>query len=158
MAGNAPMGRTDTRLDRAELLCRKRGVQLTSLRRKVLGLVMDSAKPMGAYDLLDRLRLGHKGAAPPTVYRALGFLLEHGLIHKIESLSAFVGCIHACDRGELSFHSAQFLLCARCGRAEELEDPDIDLALARAARRRDFALNHTTIEAKGTCAACAVEA
>ena len=158
MARSADSGSTSTRLDRAELLCRERGVQLTSLRRQVLGLVLDSAKPMGAYDLLDRLRIGHKGAAPPTIYRALDFLLEHGLIHKIESLSAFVGCVHACDRGELGIHSAQFLLCTRCGRAEELEDPEIDGALARAARRRAFALTYTTIEAKGTCAACAVYA
>ena len=158
MARTACSAKAETRLDQAELLCRQRGVQLTSLRRRVLGLILDSTKPAGAYDLLDRLRRGHKGAAPPTVYRALDFLLEHGLIHKIESLSAFIGCIHGGERGDLGIHSAQFLVCSQCGRAEELEDTDINDALARAARHHGFALVHTMIEAKGTCAACAVEA
>jgi Fur family transcriptional regulator, zinc uptake regulator len=158
MARTACSAEADTRLDRAELLCRQRGVQLTSLRRQVLGLILDSAKPAGAYDLLDGLRRGRQGATPPTVYRALDFLLEHGLIHKIESLSAFIGCIHAGERDDLGIHSVQFLVCRRCGRAEELEDADIGDALARAARHHGFALAHTTIEAQGTCAACAVEA
>ena len=85
--------KTDALLIRATALCESRGVRLTDLRRQVLGLILESDAPTGAYDLLDRLKATRVGAAPPTVYRALDFLLEQGLIHKLESLSAFVGCI-----------------------------------------------------------------
>jgi Fur family zinc uptake transcriptional regulator len=78
----------------AEVLCAKRGVRLTAIRKRVLELVWASHQPLGAYAILDKLtNEGHK-PAPPTVYRALEFLLEHGLIHRIASLNAFLGCIH----------------------------------------------------------------
>jgi Fur family transcriptional regulator, zinc uptake regulator len=148
--------RTDALLDRAAGLCRRRGAQLTKLRRKVLGLVLESDRPMGAYELLDRLRAERKTAAPPTVYRALDFLLEHGLIHKVEKLSAFVGCNHRCDDGEhIEAHAAQFLICTRCGRVAELDDPEVGEALAHAAQRNGFALAAATVEAEGVCSACA---
>ena len=145
---------TDAALDRAAGLCRRRSAQLTELRRKVLGLVLESARPMGAYDLLEQLRAGRKTAAPPTVCRALDFLLQHGLIHKIERLSAFVGCNHRCDGEHIEAHAAQFLICRRCGRVAELEDPAVAKALARAARRNGFALTAATVEAEGLCADC----
>jgi Fur family zinc uptake transcriptional regulator len=147
--------RTDALLDRAAAICRRRGAQLTELRRKVLGLVLDSARPMGAYELLDQLRAGRRTAAPPTVYRTLDFLLEHGLIHKVEKLSAFVGCSHRCDGEHVETHAAQFLICKRCGRVAELDDPEVGEALARAAQRSDFALSAATVEAEGVCADCA---
>src|SRR3954452_12703001 len=83
--------RTETLLERAGTICEGRGARLTDLRRQVLGLILDAQGPTGAYDLLDRLKTTRIGAAPPTVYRALDFLLEQGLIHKLERLSAFVG-------------------------------------------------------------------
>ena len=149
---------TTTLLDRAETICDRRGARLTDLRRHVLGLVLDSPKPAGAYDMLDMLRKHHKGAAPPTVYRALDFLLEQGLIHKVERLSAFVGCVHGIDEDEdedAHHHAAQFLICKRCGRATELNDKEIGQALVRAARRSGFHLSSSTVEADGICAACA---
>ncbi len=86
--------RTSVLLDRAEALCDARGVRLTGLRRQVLGLILETPDaPTGAYDLLDRLRAHRGGAAPPTVYRALEFLQEHGFVHRLERLSAFVGCV-----------------------------------------------------------------
>lgn len=145
---------TDTLLAQARTLCDRRGVQLTELRRKVLGLVLEGDKPTGAYDLLDRLRVHHKGAAPPTVYRALDFLLEQGLIHKVERLSAFVGCIHQSE-DEDHHHAAQFLICQRCGQVTELEDPRVDRALVEAARELGFRPAGSTVEMEGTCAACA---
>ena len=112
--------RTQGLLDRAETVCEHRGAKLTELRRHVLALVLDSASPIGAYDLLDRLRQARRGGAPPTVYRALDFLLEQGLIHKVERLSAFVGCVAGCttddadhEEGEGHTHAAQFLICRR---------------------------------------------
>ena len=142
-------------LENAAELCARRGAQLTALRRRVLGLVLESPRPMGAYDLLALLRAGPRPAAPPTVYRALDFLLEHGLIHKVEKLSAFVGCIHGHDGRDIEAHAAQFLICRRCGRVAELEDATVGRALTQAARRHGFILGRATVEAEGVCAECA---
>ena len=142
--------RTESLLNRASGICDGRGVRLTDLRRQVLGLILDREAPTGAYDLLDQLRTTRHGAAPPTVYRALEFLLEQGLIHKLERLSAFVGCIADEDHD----HAAQFLICRTCGRVTELEDHELAHALEHAAKRLGFTLGKATIEAEGQCASC----
>jgi Fur family transcriptional regulator, zinc uptake regulator len=142
--------RIETLLNRADRICETRGARLTDLRRQVLGLILDSPAPTGAYDLLERLRTTRNGAAPPTVYRALDFLQEQGLVHKLERLSAFVGCVaHDSD------HAAQFLICRSCGRVIEIEDHKLAHALNDAAQRRGFTVGKATIEAEGQCAACA---
>ena len=141
---------TEMLLNRADRICGTRGARLTDLRRQVLGLILDSPAPTGAYDLLERLRATRNGAAPPTVYRALDFLQEQGLVHKLERLSAFVGCVaHDSD------HAAQFLICRSCGRVTEIEDQNLADALNDAARRLGFIVGKATIEAEGQCAACA---
>ncbi len=150
--------KTNTLLSQATKVCDRRGTQLTELRKKVLGLVLESKKPTGAYDLLDQLRALHKGAAPPTVYRALDFLLEQGLIHKVERLSAFIGCVHRHEADHDHHHVAQFLICTRCGQVTELEDARIDKVLIDAANESGFRLISSTVEAEGLCAACAVDA
>jgi Fur family zinc uptake transcriptional regulator len=126
-------------LDKAEEVCQQRGANLTELRRHVLGLILDAASPTGAYELLDRLRGMRRGAAPPTIYRTLDFLLDQGLIHKIERLSAFVGCLSGCtarsDETERS-HAVQLLICRECGRVIELQDHDVSSVLAAAAKQR----------------------
>jgi Fur family zinc uptake transcriptional regulator len=146
--------RTESLLSRAGRICEARGVRLTELRREVLGLILESGAPTGAYDLLDRLRATRDGAAPPTVYRALDFLLEQGLIHKVERLSAFVGCIADEDHD----HAAQFLICRSCGKVTEIEDHELAHALSDAARRLGFTVGKATIEAEGQCAACSAAA
>ncbi len=151
--------RTSRLLEQAETMCEGRGTRLTELRRQVLGLVLDSAKPAGAYDLLDRLRAHHKGAAPPTVYRALEFLLEQGLIHKVERLAAFVGCVHRLEHAEVPHaecapHAVQFLICKRCGQVTEVEDAAIGRALAGAASVHGFTPLGSTVEVEGICAPC----
>ena len=143
--------RTETLLTQASRICASRGARLTDLRREVLGLILDRDAPTGAYDLLDQLRSTRHGAAPPTVYRALEFLLEQGLIHRLERLSAFVGCIAADDHD----HAAQFFICRTCGKVTELEDDELAHALQHAARRLGFTLGNATIEAEGQCATCA---
>ena len=144
--------RTAKLLDRAEAVCEQRGVRLTGLRRQVLGLVLDAGGPAGAYELLDRLRERRGAAAPPTVYRALEFLQEQGLVHRVERLSAFVGCVE--ELGHAHAHPAQFLICRNCGRVTEIEDHDLADALAAAAKRVGFAVVGATIEAEGLCATC----
>ncbi len=145
--------RTDTLLDRAEGLCVGRGVRLTGLRRQVLGLILDAEGPMGAYDLLERLRERRGPAAPPTVYRALEFLREQGLVHRLERLSAFVGCVE--EHGHGHDHPAQFLICRKCRRVTEIEDHALADALSAAAKRVGFAVSGATVEAEGVCAECA---
>lgn len=141
--------RTEAMLMRAATICAGRGARLTELRRQVLGLILERDAPTGAYDLLDGLRVRRGAAAPPTVYRALDFLQEHGLVHRVERLSAFVGCL--ADRA----HAAQFLICRICGKVSELDDPALCAALAGAAGRQGFAVATATIEAEGVCASCA---
>ena len=143
--------RTESLLNHAGQICEAKGARLTDLRREVLGLILDSDSPTGAYDLLDRLRATRQGAAPPTVYRALEFLLEHGLVHKLESMSSYVGCVSHGDTD----HAAQFLICRTCGQVTELDDHELAHALQDAAKRLGFTVGKATIEAEGRCASCA---
>ncbi|MGG5808335.1 Fur family transcriptional regulator [Falsiroseomonas sp. CW058] len=162
MAGTLPAGdgATDRALAEAEAACLRRGAQLTELRRQVLRLVLESAQPIGAYALLDRLRAARPGAAPPTVYRALDFLLDQGLIHKVERLNAFIGCstqpeAHDHCAGHGHDHPHQFLICSRCGATAELCDPAVASSVAAAAAAVGFAPTRTTVEVEGLCRLCA---
>jgi len=147
----------EDRLAQADNYCALQGSRLTDTRRHVLGMILASPRPVGAYDLLDQLRGHHRNAAPPTVYRALEFLSTHGLIHKIERLSAFVGCSHRlrCHHGASCSHRAQFLICRICGIVQELENDEVEKAVSLAARDIGFHVEHTTIEVEGICAGCA---
>ncbi len=142
---------------RAAETCERRGVQLTELRRQVLRLVLEEAQPIGAYALLDKLRGERRGAAPPTVYRALDFLMEQGLIHKVERLNAFVGCAEEPGHGHTHDHPHphQFLICRRCGITTEVCDHDVAEAVDAAARRAGFTPWRMTLEVEGLCVACA---
>ncbi len=139
------------RLDAVATACARDGVRFTELRREILALILGAEGPVGAYDLLDRLKRTRKGAAPPTVYRGLEFLLAHGLIHRVERLNAFIGC----PEGGGHAHPVQFLICSRCGAVAELEEPSIAEAVVAAAQRRGFRPARTTIEVEGMCAGCA---
>jgi Fur family transcriptional regulator, zinc uptake regulator len=133
----------------AEKLCGAKGLRFTPLRRRVLELVWSSHKPVGAYALLDGLRNEELGSAPPTVYRALDFLIDNGLIHRIERMNAFVGCSHP---GEA--HRGFFLICGDCGNAEELQSDGLADSITSSASRRGFAARDMTLEVMGTCAEC----
>lgn len=136
-------------LERAELLCKERGVRLTEQRKKVLQLLCASDKPLSAYELLDDMRDFIKNPAPPTIYRALDFLLEQGLAHKLESLHAYVGCAHP-DHP----HVSQFLICDSCGEVAEVEDPNIAESLEAAGNAIGFQTKRPVVELLGTCAQC----
>ena len=161
----------------AARLCLERRARLTPLRRRVLELVWRSHAPVGAYDILGRLSdepgtAKDKGtaaeqgtrrtaaeqgtrrpSAPPTVYRALEFLLAQGLIHRIESLNAYVGCMNPEGHPE-GAHGGQFLICSDCGAAAEVHDPRVDAAVARRAEELGFAVRRKTIEVEGVCPPC----
>jgi Fur family transcriptional regulator, zinc uptake regulator len=149
--------RTESLLKQADAICEHRGAKLTELRRRVLGLLLDAASPTGAYALLGRLRLTRRRADPPTVYRALDFLLEQGLVHRLERLSAFVGCVAGCTAGPgdaMHIHAAQFLICSHCGRAVEMDNPVVFSVLTSAAMAVGFSVKSATIEAEGLCSTC----
>ena len=148
---NTPCSPADveTFLSEADAIVEKHGQRMTRIRRKVLRLLLESAAPSKAYDLLEKLD-GEGAAKPPTIYRALDFLQEVGLAHKIESLNAYVSCGHASHN-----HSAVFLICSDCGSAEELHATSTNEALKADTRLAGFALARAVIEVRGTCRDCA---
>jgi Fur family zinc uptake transcriptional regulator len=144
-----------SRLDQAAAVCADHGAQLTVLRRSVLTLVLEADGPLTAYQLLDQLKQTRKNAAPPTIYRALDFLREVGLIHKVERLNAFIPCVEADHNHHGEHHAVQFLICKQCGTVAEIEDDAVATALAQAASRQGFQPGNAVVELDGTCAACA---
>lgn len=133
----------------AEALVQGKGQKLTPIRRKVLHLLLESDEPSKAYDLLANLD-GEGSAKPPTIYRALDFLQDMGLAHKIESLNAYVACGHANHP-----HSAVFLICETCGGAEELHAVETSKAIASETQAAGFDVHNAVIEARGICRKCA---
>jgi len=136
-------------LTRAEDHCRRSNQRLTPIRRRVLELVWQSHRPVGAYDILAILGAEGFSSAPPTVYRALDFLLDQHLIHRIARLNAFIGCTHPGTP-----HAGQFLLCRHCGLAVELDATPISDAISQAAHQAGFLLTSHMIEAEGLCPTC----
>ncbi|MDH4124962.1 MAG: transcriptional repressor [Gammaproteobacteria bacterium] len=138
-----------TALQTAEQLCQRRGLRFTATRRRVLELVWDSHKPIGAYDILETLGRESASAAPPTVYRALDFLIEAGLVHRLDSLNAFVGCPDPASR-----HAGQFLICTCCRTVTELSDPEIEQLIAGKAAAGGFLAVRQVLEIEGLCNQC----
>jgi Fur family zinc uptake transcriptional regulator len=139
----------DDALRAAEQLCASRGRKLTPLRRRVLELIWSRHEPARAYDILEQLDGEGRSGAPPTVYRALEFLLDNGLVHRIQSLNAYVGC------GEpATSHAGQFLICRGCNAVGELDDPDIESLIAGKAGATGFDVERQTIEIMGLCPEC----
>ncbi|MDY6991362.1 MAG: Fur family transcriptional regulator [Pseudomonadota bacterium] len=137
-------------LQAAHQLCRQRGVRLTPLRQQVFELILQQQKPIGAYSLLEQLASAQgRHAAPPTVYRALNFLLEQGLIHKITSLNAFTACFQPSAP-----HIGQFLICDYCGDIAEFDAPQVNASLHQQAQQFGFRIEKQIIEITGCCAEC----
>lgn len=138
----------DQALANARAICRKHEARLTPSRQRVLELIWQSHKPLGAYDMLAQLATaGHK-AAPPTVYRALDFLQQNGLVHRIASLNAFTGCTHP---GQ---HCGTFLICRSCGNVLELAATAINAAIKQVAGAEAFQVDQVTLEVTGLCPSC----
>lgn len=133
----------------AAAVCAGRNERFTSLRKTVLKLVWASHKPIKAYDLLAQLADFHERPAPPTVYRALDFLREAGLVHKIQSLNAYIGC-----GDPRRNHQGQFLICKDCGTVAELDDNTITSRIEHNAKRVGFMVNDETVEVMGLCQNC----
>ncbi|MGA9657743.1 MAG: Fur family transcriptional regulator [Asticcacaulis sp.] len=142
--------KTDSLADRmaaAQSLCLDAGERMTSSRLRTYELILEANAPIKAYDVIDRFH--PEGAAkPPTVYRALSFLEQMGLVHRIESLNAFV----ACDTHDHK-HTAGFLLCECCGQSVEIAIPNT-AEIETSAATSGFKINHITLEARGLCRVC----
>lgn len=137
-------------LSAAAAICEERGARLTPVRRRVLELVWSSHQAVKAYDLMAQMQGEMAQAAkPPTVYRALDFLMEHGLVHRVDSLNAYVGC-----PTPRRAHREQLLICTECGAVGEMEDPAVANALGEAASRAGFSVQRQTVELQGLCGAC----
>ncbi|WP_343559902.1 Fur family transcriptional regulator [Kiloniella sp. b19] len=136
-------------LKSARSLCETRGARLTPIRQQVLELIWNCHKPVGAYDLLASLSKDGEKVAPPTVYRALDFLLEQGLIHRIESLNAYVGCPHPETE-----HSSLFLICRTCQHAAEVHDQRLFQKLSDTIAGIGFAQEQQVLEIRGICPDC----
>ena len=133
----------------AKTICSDRGARLTPVRQRVLEIIWQSHRPLGAYAILEVLSGEGHTPAPPTVYRALEFLLTLGLVHRLSSLNAFIGCARPGHPG-----AGQFLLCTACGTAAELNDARIERAIERSAEAEGFTSQVHTVEISGLCPHC----
>ncbi|TAL88442.1 MAG: transcriptional repressor [Candidimonas sp.] len=136
-------------LDTAESLCRSRGKRLTPIRRKVLEILLRQQRSLKAYELLEEIRPAQAGAAPPTVYRALDFLVEEGLIHRLDAINAWAACLDAAGTP----HDL-LVVCTGCGAVAELSDPALSLQLAQKVADAGFTLSGHETELRALCQQC----
>ena len=135
------MGRhgANVALDGMEAICRERGGRLMPQRRAVLGALLLAQRPQSAYELRDTLLPHDPAITPASVYRCLDFLMEHGLVHRLETTRSFVACGHP-DHA----HAVQFLICRQCGTVVEAEDKRVAAATARRGHPRGGAVGGRT--------------
>ncbi len=136
-------------LRKAESICSENELRFTHIRKRILELIWSDHEPVLAYGLLKTLRREKENAEPPTVYRALEFLLENQLIHKIESLNSYVGC-----NSPGTAHPSQFLICSQCNQVAEIDDPDVNRIIFQQGARSGFRVEQQTVEIKGLCPTC----
>lgn len=141
-----------TTLDAMEVICRRRGGRMTRQRRAVLGKLLKSKRPLSAYELRDIVLPEDASVTPASIYRCLGFLVEHGLAHRLETTRSFVACEHP-DHA----HAVQFLICRQCGTVVEAEDRRVESAARSLGERLGFAVEQRTVELTGICASCGIE-
>lgn len=134
----------------ADARCAREGLRFTAVRRKVLEILLQEHRALGAYAILDRLREEGFGSQPPIAYRALEFLVANGFVHKVEQLNAFIACSHP---GET--HSPAFMICRLCDTVAEAQATPARGTLGSAARATGFRIEKTVVEAEGLCPSCA---
>jgi Fur family transcriptional regulator, zinc uptake regulator len=134
----------------AEAICGARRERLTPIRRHVLEALLASHHPLGAYELIDRLAQRGGRPAPITIYRALDFLREQGLVHRIESRNSFIACVHNHDSSD----PVVFLICEKCGAVGEAASAAVADTIKSASRAAGFVPRTPVIEISGICAHC----
>ena len=136
-------------LERVAAECKERGASLTAIRREVLALLYRSPKGVKAYDLLEQIKLERPGASPPTVYRALDFLIEQGLAHKIGRMNLFIACRHASHQ-----IPSLFLVCPKCSGVTELQELSVMRALSASLAEAGHRLESPEVEISALCPKC----
>ncbi len=136
-----------------EEICAARGVRLTTQRKRVFELICASPKASSAYELLEELKQTEPQAKPPTVYRALDFLLEQGFIHRVESTNSYIQC-GSCNAHK---HYSHMLICDKCSNVIELVDDSLVALLVNNAEERGFTITNHVIESHGVCKSCSSE-
>ena len=136
-------------VENALRLCHKKGLKLTNIRQQVLEIIWEYHQPIGAYDILQKLQERGYKPAPPTAYRALEFLRSAQLIHRIESLNAYIGCPSSGTK-----HQCQFYICTACGHIAEVSNSEVAKALSTGAKELGFVSHQPVIEVHGLCQSC----
>ncbi|WP_353147858.1 Fur family transcriptional regulator [Pollutimonas bauzanensis] len=135
----------------AESLCIQRGKRLTPIRRRVLEILLVQQRSLKAYELLELIRDDQQGAAPPTVYRALDFLVDEGLVHRLDAINAWTACLDAGgERHDL------LVVCTQCGAVAELSDPELSRQLAGKVANVGFMLSGHETELRALCGKCSL--
>ncbi|MFC0240386.1 Fur family transcriptional regulator [Rhodopseudomonas telluris] len=137
-------------LEHAERICADRSQNLTPIRRHVLRALLSSHRPLGAYEVIEELARVIPRPAPITVYRALDFLMQNGLVHRIESRNAFL----ACGREHDDASAVAFLICESCGSVGEIPAAAVAQSLSEAARQTGFTPKLSVVEITGVCGHC----
>ena len=137
-------------IQEAEQYCQENGLNFTPVRRKVLEILLQKNTAIGAYEILDLLRVAGFKNQPPVAYRALDFLLQNGFAHKIEQLNSFIGCTHPGKD-----HSPAFMICRKCDSVSEEEALTRDFSVSQIGLKTGFTVEKAVIEAKGLCHSCA---
>ena len=139
----------ETALEAAQKICEERETRFTPLRQRVLELVWSKHEPITAYEVLELLSRGQKKVAPPTVYRALDFLIAEGFVHRIESLNSFVGCSDPAHK-----HQGHFMICTKCRNVTEMNESSLHNVIENAAKENGYSYENSILEVAGVCENC----
>ncbi|MFA5489868.1 MAG: Fur family transcriptional regulator [Candidimonas sp.] len=152
MPSTSPSSVIAKQLATAHALCAKRGQRLTPIRQKVLEILLRESRSLKAYELLDQIRSVHPGAAPPTVYRALDFLVEQGLIHRLDAINAWTACMDAAGEPH-----DMLVVCTECGKVAELSAPGLSAQLAEKVSEAGYVLSGHETELRALCPSCVAD-
>jgi len=137
-------------ISRVDEICRSNNLGFTDIRRQVYEIIIKNNKPIKAYEILDEIRnITNKPSHPPTVYRAIDFLIENGIVHKLNSINSFVGCFHPKTHEE-----CYFLICKKCNLYQECCDDSLKDRISKTAVHNKFVISNTTLEIEGHCLDC----
>ena len=137
-------------IHRVEEICKSNKLGLTEIRKQVFEIIVKKNKPIKAYEILDKIsNINNKLSHPPTVYRAIDFLIENGFVHKLNSINSFVGCFHPKAHKE-----CYFLICKKCNIYQECCDDSLKDRISKTAIHNNFVISNTTLEIEGHCLDC----
>lgn len=138
-----------TTINQVEKICAENGLRFTKIRKAVLEIIWESHRPIKAYDILTKISNINYSEKPPTVYRALDFLMENGFVHKINSLNSYVGCSHPNEHSD-----CYFIICSICNEVQECCDSTITKTIKKILNKNTFKHDYIALEVNGQCNYC----